>query len=253
MAGRCVVRGKTVETEDYPAYCAVALAGLGNLPDTILSRSVIVKMRRRAPSEHVQPYRERVHAKEGHALRDRLAAWVASVRDRLQDAWPDMPDGVADRDADVWEALLAVADAAGGDWPGRARVAAVALVAAGREAGASLGVRLLGDLRTVFGDAEGLHTKTILQALHEIEEGPWSDLRGKPLNDRGLAKLLRQYEVHSRDVRVVDEVKKGYVRCDLYDPWSRYLAAPAPPPSATTATSATACVRCDGQGCGWCQ
>ena len=41
MAGRCVVRGKTIETEELPAYCAVALDGLGNLPDTILTRSVV--------------------------------------------------------------------------------------------------------------------------------------------------------------------------------------------------------------------
>src|SRR6476659_1738539 len=34
VAGRCVVRGKIVETEEIPAYCAVALAGLGGLPDT---------------------------------------------------------------------------------------------------------------------------------------------------------------------------------------------------------------------------
>jgi hypothetical protein len=54
IAGRCVVRGKEVVTVDYPAYCAVALAGLGDLPDTILSRSVIVRMRRRAPGERVE-------------------------------------------------------------------------------------------------------------------------------------------------------------------------------------------------------
>jgi hypothetical protein len=29
VAGRCVVKGKTFETEEIPAYCAVALAGLG--------------------------------------------------------------------------------------------------------------------------------------------------------------------------------------------------------------------------------
>ena len=29
MAGRCVVRGKVIETEELPAFCAVALAGLG--------------------------------------------------------------------------------------------------------------------------------------------------------------------------------------------------------------------------------
>ena len=32
VAGRCVVRGKLVETEEIPAYCAVALAGLGGTP-----------------------------------------------------------------------------------------------------------------------------------------------------------------------------------------------------------------------------
>ena len=54
-AGRCVVVGKQVKTEEIPAYCAVALAGLGNLPDTILTRSVVLRMRRRAPDEKVEP------------------------------------------------------------------------------------------------------------------------------------------------------------------------------------------------------
>src|SRR6266705_1840545 len=90
-AGRCVVKGKTIETEELPAFCAVAMAGLGNLPDTILSRSVILKMRRRAPGEVVQPYRRRVHAPEGYKLRDRLSAWAERVRHRLN-AYPAMPD-----------------------------------------------------------------------------------------------------------------------------------------------------------------
>src|SRR5262249_16933137 len=62
VAGRCVVRGKTVTTEEISAYCAVALAGLGWLPDTILTRSIIVRMRRRAPHEKVTPFRRKVYA-----------------------------------------------------------------------------------------------------------------------------------------------------------------------------------------------
>src|SRR5215831_14359123 len=50
--GRCVITGKTIETVDTPAYAAVALAGLGWLPDTILSRSIVVRMRRRRSDEH---------------------------------------------------------------------------------------------------------------------------------------------------------------------------------------------------------
>jgi hypothetical protein len=129
VAGRCVVRGKTVETEEIPAYCAAAMAGLGGLPDTLLSRSVIIKMRRRGPNEHVEPYRRREHCREGWELRDQLAKWGRKIAGEASKHWPEMPAGIADRDADVWECLLTVADKIGGDWPQRARVAAVALVA----------------------------------------------------------------------------------------------------------------------------
>jgi hypothetical protein len=44
VTGRCVMLGKTVATEEIPAYSAVALAGLGWLPDTIMSRAVIVRI-----------------------------------------------------------------------------------------------------------------------------------------------------------------------------------------------------------------
>jgi len=239
VAGRCVVRGKTVETEELPAYCAVAIAGLGNLPDTILTRSVVVKMRRRAPQELIEPYRRRLHAPAGHRLRDRLASWAAQVAPHLAGAYPEMPEGVSDRNADVWEALLAIADAAGGQWPGIARVAAVALVALTRETLPSLGIRLLADLRTVFADQQAMRTSTLLTALAELEESPWGDLRGKAIDARTLAKLLRPYAVQSRDVRVGDVVAKGYARADLADAWVRYLPPMPPAGSATSATSAT--------------
>ena len=68
-AGRCVVRGKIVETEELPAYCAVALAGLDDLPDTIMTRSIIVRMRRRAADEQMEPWRPRVNGPDAKQLR----------------------------------------------------------------------------------------------------------------------------------------------------------------------------------------
>jgi hypothetical protein len=107
MTGRCVARGNVFTVEEIPAYSAVALAGLGWLPDTILSRSIIIRMRRRHAGEHIESYRHRVHSHEGHQLRDALAAWAAGVVDELGRVYPVMPEGVEDRDADVWEPLLA--------------------------------------------------------------------------------------------------------------------------------------------------
>jgi hypothetical protein len=235
MAGRCVVKGKTVVTEELPAYCPVALAGLGNLPDTILTRSVIVRMRRRAPTEPLESYRRRVHAPEGHALRERLALWAEQGLAELEAARPEMPQGVTDRAADVWEPLLAIADYAAGSWPERARVAAVALVALAKAATPSLGIRLLGDLRLVFGSSECLSTGVIIEDLCALPEAPWADLRGKPLDARRLAKYLRPYGVSSKNVRIGMSICKGYTHEDLHDPWQRYLD----PPAMASATSAT--------------
>jgi hypothetical protein len=221
VAGRAVARGKVFVTEELPAYCAVALAGLNDLPDTLMTRSIVVRMRRRSPSEHVEPWRLRQH-EEARPLRERLDAWSAQVDDI---AWPDMPSGVEDRDADMWEAPLVVADLAGGHWPERARVSAVTLVTASKGESRSLGVMLLGDLRDVFvkAEADAMHTERLLDALTKIDESPWGDLRGKPLDARGLANRLRRYGVKPTTVRVDDVVKKGYRAEDLYDPWLRYL------------------------------
>lgn len=235
IAGRCAVRGKEVFFEELPAFCAVAMAGLNDLPDTLMSRSVVIAMRKRAPNERVEPYRRRLHAPHGHGLREQLAGWAGEYA--LNGLYPAMPPGVEDRAADVWEPLLAVADAAGGEWPARARAAAVALVAQTTEREPSLGVRLLADLRAIFGGAEKLPTETILQRLNDLDESPWGDLRGKPLDSRRLARYLRRYGIKSKNVQIGTSRPKGYTAGDLWDAWSRYLPPP-PDKSATPATSA---------------
>jgi hypothetical protein len=236
VAGRCVVKGKLIETEEIPAYCAVALAGLGGLPDTILSRSVILRMRRRAPGEHVEPFRRRLHEAEGHAIRNRLKLWAASVEDAAADYWPEMPTGIVDRDSDIWEALLTVADLAGGEWPQRARCAAVTLVTDSKAGTPSLGVRLLVDLRTVFDGHDVLSSDAILSALNGLEEAPWGEIaNGKPLNARSLSRRLNQYGVASKTVRIGATTAKGYAATDLADAWQRYV--PSPPYESVTSVT----------------
>ncbi|MDT3395771.1 DUF3631 domain-containing protein [Streptomyces sp. B1866] len=247
---RCVGDGSNQTVQEFPSYCAVAMAGLGSLPDTILTRSVIIRMRRRAPNEHVEPWRRRVHEPEGHALRERLATWATRVRDTVTGAFPAMPDGITDRPADVWEPLLAVADAAGGAWPERARAACVELINAARQDDkASLGIRLLTDLRDhVFGyrnrirnGDDRMPTAHILASLHAMDESPWADIGGKPLDARGLARRLGEYvtvdnqPIKARNIKTGDGVVKGYYACDLTDAWTRYC----PPTPGTSATSAT--------------
>ncbi|BDH08421.1 DUF3631 domain-containing protein [Streptomyces seoulensis] len=234
---RCIGDGGQQTVQAFPSYCAVAVAGLGSLPDTILSRSVIIRMRRRARNETVEPFRARVHEAEGHKLRDRLAAWAEHARGFVMGAWPEMPDGVTDRPADVWEPLLAIADAVGGTWPERARAACVTLVTASRANDkGSVGVRLLTDLRDhVMTGIDRLPTVAILDRLNSMDDAPWADMGGKPLDNRRLSKMLAEYmtadnePIASRNIKTGASVLKGYYAADLWDAWQRYC--PPPPES----------------------
>jgi hypothetical protein len=119
----------------------------------------------------------------------KVGEWVRSHMSVLADAEPPMP--VEDRAADCWESLVAIADQAGGDWPTRARRAAAVLTAEAEHAdtSASMGVRLLADLRDLFtmraqtgaplpsddGHLQfyaALFTDTILSGLYAMTEAP---------------------------------------------------------------------------------
>jgi len=225
IAGRCVVRGNIVGTEELPAYCAVALAGLNDLPDTIMSRSIVVRMRRRSPSETVEPWRSRINGPQAKPIAVALESWTASLPDPLP--WPEMPAEIEDRDADIWESLLVVADAAGGEWPLRARAAAVELVRGSKDSTPSLGVQLLADLARIFAEASTnqLSTQAVLDGLHALEESPWANLRGKALDARGLSRRLSNYGVKPMQIWLAGNNVRGYKATDLLDPCRRYCAA----------------------------
>ncbi|MBB3318947.1 hypothetical protein FHT77_004856 [Rhizobium sp. BK181] len=234
VAGRCVVKGKRVEIEELPAYAAVAVAGLGDLPDTILTRSVVVNMLRRRRDEPIEPYRRRAQAPEGEALRKRLEDWGKASAPALARYVPEMPEGVTDRNADVWEALIAIADVAGGRWPELARVSCVTLVSAamGDKHKISLPLRLLSDIRDIFIEREALgseyhfniSTAHLIEKLVDISEAPWGEMKGKPITPLRLSRLLRKHNVQSKQVRVSkDTTLKGYQRDDFHDAWERNL------------------------------
>ena len=221
--------------EDCPTFAMAVLAGIGSMPDTIEDRAVVLTMRRKAPGEAASKYRIRRDKAKVKKVGGQLHEWVRPRAKELADAEPDMPQGLNDRAEDVWEALVAVADAAGGPWPARARVAARVLSDEAEEDAAD-SLRLLADLRDVFGQQDKLWTRTILAKLHDIPEAPWGDWYGHPLKDRELAKLLKPYGIRSRDVRTGADNLKGYYREQFIQEWRSYSRAGG---SATGATGAT--------------
>jgi hypothetical protein len=221
---RCVGDGSKMKVIEFPAFAPAALAGIvGNMPATITTRAVTIHMRRRAPAETIAEFIEEDAIGEAGPLRLNLASWIEDTAAELTGARPVMPAGVIDRKAEVWRALLAIADAAGGDWPDRARAACKYFVLGADPGELSLGVRLLADLRAIFGDHDQLPTATILESLAALAEAPWGDMYGKPIDARRLARMLGKYGAHPKVVRIGEATHRGYARASLADVWLRYL------------------------------
>jgi hypothetical protein len=233
--------GNKNEVVDLPVFCAKAIAGLGSLPDTVEDRSILIAMRRAGPNEKVAKLRNRQGKAEGWPIRDRLAAWAQGHLAELEEARPDLPEALSARQEDCWEPLMAIADLVGGDWPQRARRAAITLSA--RQEDQSRGVQLLDNIRYIFGehgDPERLVTSTLLAALNEREDWLWGVIdHGRPLTSHRLAAMMKPFGIGPGQKREGELRTRGYHRHDLEDAWLRYLPACTPQESVTTVTSVT--------------
>jgi hypothetical protein len=214
MVPRCV--GPKMEVGNFSTYCAKALAGIGDLPDTVADRSIPIRMKRKRPADRVERFRAREVFEIGADLRTTISAAVSNRVDELRDARPLLPAELDDRAQDAWEPLLAIAELAGGDWPAYARRAAIAL-SAGRDLDEGLGHRLLVDCRIAFDKAEKLLTADMIARLGEIPDAPWGDYYGKPITGRRVADLLRVYEIRAKHKRD----GSTYFRADFEDSWAR--------------------------------
>jgi hypothetical protein len=263
---RVVGDGAGMTVQDFPVYGPKALAGLaGRLPRTIASRSIPIRLRRRARGERVERFRARRAAAELAPLRLRLAAWVKLVTPELEAADPAIPEALSDRQADCWEALLAVADAASDVWGKRARAAAVELHGHDPAADPSTGVLLLTHAREAFvmrdeaGQVIGWHdelsTMRLLRALVERDDGPWGGWWGTDVDaDRSkgpasrLAHLLKPFGIKPRQLKIEGDKTRGYTRQAFADAWRRYLPPGTDPPDGTSVPRRSPAILAPGPG-----
>ena len=225
--GGSVIRtvGEEFEPRSFSTYSAYAIALIGRLPATLADRSVAIELRRRRADEPIEPFR---FDRTGHLdqLARKAARWAADNADRIQGADPDMPAGVFNRVADNWRPLLAIADAAGGEWPARARRAVQCAGASATGDDQSVRVLLLADIRAHFAErtVDRVSSNELVAALMAIEGRPWAEWKaGKPLSANGLARLLAPFGIAPATIRTATGTPKGYQLTQFEDAFARYL------------------------------
>lgn len=195
-------------------------------------------MRRRTHDEKVERLRlDRLDELE--PLRRQAWRWAMDHAEQLRTLDPEVPEELHDRAQDNWRHLLAIAFLAGGEWPEKARLAALALSGVPADNDESAGILALHDVGTVFTKPENsskdaLTSEEIVEYLLTLDERPWPEWsHGRPLSKSGLARLLAPFGIKPRAIKIGGRTLRGYRRDALSEPLSRYpvLAPESIPPS----------------------
>jgi putative DNA primase/helicase len=212
----------------FSCWCPKVMAAIGRLPETLADRCIVIRMERKRMDEEC----ERLRNLETGDLRERCARFVKENEKAIAKAHPELPESLNDRAADIWEPLLAVAELAGGSWPEKARQAADGLTgnAQSRSEIGSLLFDIFGGF-AVCGP-EKLLSRDLVAWLNRMRERPWMELPGLRSVDGGrrvevtelwLARQLRPYGVRPKNMRVGEQVGKGYVHAEMIDVFQRYV------------------------------
>lgn len=223
--GRVV--GDNHEVRNFSTWGAKALCGIGSIASTLHSRSIRLELRRKLSGESVENLRHANKQQLNNLVR-RMARFAEDVNTEIRVARPAPISSLNNRAQDNWEPLLAIADAAGGTWPERARNSAQQI--ASKEAineATDVGTELLTDIRAAFErlKVSRVSSSDLLNALCQDEEARWATYdKGKPMTPRQLAKRLKDFGIVSGSIRLASgQTPKGYYLDKFNEVFTRYL------------------------------
>jgi hypothetical protein len=225
---RCV--GPDNKIEQFNVYGPKAFACIGSLPLALRDRCVIVPMRRRAPSERVERFREGRARSEAEPIRADVERTVHAFTGNIQEQYssPLELGFLSDRDEELFAPLFSICYVLAPDRLEELKECARALcnAKAGDAVDDSLPMHLLADIRRVWPKgADAMLTAMLIKALSSMDESLWAD--GLTLTPRYLARQLRGFEIYPRDVRTPSR-GKGYIREEMMRAFEHYLPADQP-------------------------
>lgn len=224
----CVGKGADISFRDLTCFGPKAFAGIGKIPDTVADRSIVIAMRRKRESETVERFRERDVRQQAKPIIESLKGWASKHIKVLRDARPELPDELSDRQQDISESLIAIADLAGDKWPALMRSSLLEVFGSAAAEDGSHGVMILRDIRDLFEsrtgpDEDRISSVDLVENLCSLEGRPWADWNhSKGMTPNNLARKLKDFGIYPGAIRFSSGVAKGYSKDLFDDAWERY-------------------------------
>jgi putative DNA primase/helicase len=211
-----------VETglKKYSCWCPKVIAMIGQVPDTIADRSIVVPMSRKLVTETCAPLAE-LNTTE---IKSKCARFARDMAQFITESGKIRGEGLNDRAADTFDPLYVIARLAGGGWEQKLHGAALALNANAQSQ--QSGAELLSDIVAIFilSGSEKIFSRVLANTLREGGCGMRSlALKYSSINKYRIAKILRSYGIRPSNIRIGKEVNKGYFGSQFHEALARYI------------------------------
>ena len=239
---RCV--GDDNDVKLFTVFGPKVIAQIGKPAKTILSRSIVVPLRRKRASEIVTHLRQQDGRRVMAPLRRKWRRWADDHLAAIREYTPDLPAALINRARDNWEPLLSIAQLVGDiGWRDVATDTALAVSGFSVDDDQPVNIRFLADVQRVFNEREEPHlsSKDLIEDLKALPESEWAGWnKGNGLTDAQLAKRLREFgsslRTGTRDTRHDGKVAKRWHREDFTEAWADYLSSEPQHPQQTNET-----------------
>jgi hypothetical protein len=203
----------------YSCWCPKVIAMIGEVPDTIADRSIVVKMARKLTTEACLP----LAALDAAEIKAKCTRFALDMGHFISSAPKISAEGLNDRASDTFDPLFVIARLAGSEWEHKLRAASLGLSSTADTENSGSGLIL--DIIDIFVENgwEKIFTRDLVPILRD--GGLKSQaLRPGNINEHHISKILRHYGIKPDSVRIGKEVKNGYLAGDFRNALHRYVS-----------------------------
>ena len=212
-------------TQRFKCFCPVALAGIGNIPDALKDRSIIISLRRKRPEEVKEILRIVKLEKDVEEVKRNCEKIMNSSKYTIANIDVPTQPFLSDRGNDNWEGLYKIAKFISNEVYNEAIEVSKLLLKSSFNDLESIRCQLLADIRQIFEEKniDAIEATILCSELMNIEESPWLYYENKGITPYSLSSLLKFFNIKSHQMKVNGINKKRYRLKDFQDTFERYL------------------------------
>jgi len=219
------VKGELTPTL-FSTWCPMVIAGIGGQRDTLMSRSIVIGLRRKLATETTERMPMDLYERSVR-IRRQATRWAQDNDITIGASETEPPDCGNDRRRDNFTPLWRIAEVLGEPWPSRMAAAYAADAASVDEDDEPAHVLLLHDVLATF-EAKKLSELSPTDVIGELilmEDRPWSDWKhGRPLTTNALARMLKGFGIKASVRKVYGKASRVYTRQQVHNAATPYLS-----------------------------